>query len=331
MIIIGLSLKMKISAKIVSQIYYQILRIREIESRISKEYTDWKMRCPVHLSIGQESIAAPLSVLFKNKKYEVLSSHRAHAHYLGKGGNLFKLISEIMGKSTGCSGGRGGSMHLIDKDVGFLLSTAIVANSIPVAAGVALSKKIKKEKGLALVFFGDGAIEEGVFYETINFSIIKNLPIIFICENNKYSVYSNLDVRQPKNRKIHKMVEKIGIKSVFSNGLNAIEIYQKYLYAKNYVERKNKPIFLEINTYRYLEHCGPFDDDSLKYRPKKEIDFWKKNDPLTILEKKYDKILNKKKINNYKNKISNEINLSFNKAKRSKYPKSSIKEKEIYA
>ena len=134
-------------------------------------------------------------------------------------------------------------MHLTDIDVGFLLSTAIVANSIPVAAGVALSKKIKKEKGLVLSFFGDGAIEEGVFYETINFSIIKNLPIIFICENNKYSVYSNLGVRQPKNRKIHKMVENIGIKSLFSNGLDAVEIYKKYLFAKNYVEKKINQYF----------------------------------------------------------------------------------------
>tara|TARA_B100000989_G_C19508496_1_gene457696 strand:- start:71 stop:1039 length:969 start_codon:yes stop_codon:yes gene_type:complete len=322
---------MKISQKIITQIYYQILRIRKIESKISEEYDEWKMRCPVHLSIGQESIAAPLSVLFKNRKYEVLSSHRAHAHYLGKGGNLYKLISEIMGKSTGCSGGKGGSMHLSDKDAGFLLSTAIVANSIPVAAGVALSKKIKKEEGLALAFFGDGAIEEGVFYETINFSIIKNLPIIFICENNKYSVYSNLGVRQPKNRKIHKMVEKIGIKSLFSNGLDAIEIYKKYLFAKNYVEKKNKPIFLEINTYRYLEHCGPFNDDNLKYRTKKEIGFWKKNDPLITLEKKYNNILTKKKISYFKKIISDEINLSFNRAKRSKFPKSSIQEKEIYA
>ncbi len=322
---------MNISQKIITQIYYQILRIRKIESKISEEYDEWKMRCPVHLSIGQESIAAPLSVLFKNKKYEVLSSHRAHAHYLGKGGNLYKLISEIMGKSSGCSGGKGGSMHLSDKDVGFLLSTAIVANSIPVAAGVALSKKIKKEEGLAIAFFGDGAIEEGVFYETINFSIIKNLPIIFICENNKYSVYSNLGVRQPKNRKIHKMVEKIGIKSLFSNGLDAIEIYKKYLFAKNYVEKKNKPIFLEINTYRYLEHCGPFNDDNLKYRTKKEISFWKKNDPLIILEKKYNNILTKKKISYFKKIISDEINLSFNRAKRSKFPKSSTQEKEIYA
>ena len=236
-----------------------------------------------------------------------------------------------MGKSSGCSGGKGGSMHLSDKDVGFLLSTAIVANSIPVAAGVALSKKIKKEEGLAIAFFGDGAIEEGVFYETINFSIIKNLPIIFICENNKYSVYSNLGVRQPKNRKIHKMVEKIGIKSLFSNGLDAIEIYKKYLFAKNYVEKKNKPIFLEINTYRYLEHCGPFNDDNLKYRTKKEISFWKKNDPLIILEKKYNNILTKKKISYFKKIISDEINLSFNRAKRSKFPKSSTQEKEIYA
>ncbi len=322
---------MKISSKIISKIYYQILRTRKIELKISEEYTEWKMRCPVHLSIGQESIAAPLSLLFKNKRYEVLSSHRAHAHFLSKGGSLFKLISEIMGKSTGCSGGRGGSMHLIDKKSGFLLSTAIVANSIPVAAGVALSKKIKKEKGLVLAFFGDGAVEEGVFYETINFSIIKNLPIIFICENNKYSVYSKMEVRQPKDRKIHKMVEKIGIKSLFSNGLDAAEIYQKYLYAKNYVEKKNKPIFLEFNTYRYLEHCGPFDDDNLKYRPKKEVDFWKKNDPLIILEKKYNKILNKKKIKFFNKKISHEINMSFNKAKKSKFPKSNTNKNEIYA
>ena len=322
---------MKISSKIISKIYYQILRTRKIELKISEEYTEWKMRCPVHLSIGQESIAAPLSLLFKNKRYEVLSSHRAHAHFLSKGGNLFKLISEIMGKSTGCSGGRGGSMHLIDKKSGFLLSTAIVANSIPVAAGVASSKKIKKEKGLVLAFFGDGAVEEGVFYETINFSIIKNLPIIFICENNKYSVYSKMEVRQPKDRKIHKMVEKIGIKSLFSNGLDAAEIYQKYLYAKNYVEKKNKPIFLEFNTYRYLEHCGPFNDDNLKYRPKKEVDFWKKKDPLIILEKKYNKILNKKKIKFFNKKISYEINTSFNKAKKSKFPKSYTNKNEIYA
>ena len=182
-----------------------------------------------------------------------------------------------------------------------------------------------------LSFFGDGAIEEGVFYETINFSIIKNLPIIFICENNKYSVYSNLGVRQPKNRKIHKMVENIGIKSLFSNGLDAVEIYKKYLFAKNYVEKKNKPIFLEINTYRYLEHCGPYNDDNLEYRPKKEINFWKKNDPLIVLEKKYNKILTKKKISFFKQLINDEINLSFSKAKRSKFPKSSIQEKEIYA
>ena len=107
---------MNISQKIITQIYYQILRIRKIESKISEEYDEWKMRCPVHLSIGQESIAAPLSVLFKNKKYEVLSSHRAHAHYLGKGGSLRAFLDELHGLETGCSAGNGGSMHLQDKE-----------------------------------------------------------------------------------------------------------------------------------------------------------------------------------------------------------------------
>lgn len=148
---------------LLKKLYFKTLRIRLIEERISREYSNQNIRCPIHLSIGQEAISSPLSLVF-NKKDFVVSNHRSHAHYLGKGGNLKKFIAELYGKKTGCSGGRGGSMHLNDKSCGFIASTPIVANSIPLGVGLALSKKIKKEKGVVIIFFGDAAVEEGVFF-----------------------------------------------------------------------------------------------------------------------------------------------------------------------
>ena len=184
-----------------SRLYESMLRIRLVEESIAERYSEEKMRCPTHLSIGQEAISVGVcsNLSIEDK---VLSTHRAHAHYLAKGGCLKSMLAEIYGKVTGCSKGMGGSMHLIDKSVGFMGSTAIVGNTIPVAVGLGLALKLKKEKLISCVFFGDAAVEEGVFFESINFAIIHNLPVLFICENNLYSVYSGLDVRQPKGRKI---------------------------------------------------------------------------------------------------------------------------------
>ena len=128
-----------------------------------------------------------------------VSSHRAHAHYLAKGGNLKGLIAEIYGKETGCSKGIGGSMHLIDKSVNFMGSTAIVGNSIPVGVGLALAQKQAALQQISCIYFGDGATEEGVYYESLNFAAVKSLPALFVCEQNLYSVYSPLSVRQPRN------------------------------------------------------------------------------------------------------------------------------------
>ena len=195
-----------------------MLRIRMTEEAIAERYTENKMRCPTHLSIGQEAISVGVcSNLTKNDF--VLSTHRAHAHYLAKGGDLKRMIAELYGKKTGCSKGMGGSMHLIDKSVGFMGSTAIVGNTIPVAVGLGLSLKLKKEDGLSCVFFGDGAIEEGAFYESINYAVVHKLPVLFICENNLYSVYSGLTVRQPQGRKIYEMVDAMGIQTDHGYGI----------------------------------------------------------------------------------------------------------------
>jgi TPP-dependent pyruvate/acetoin dehydrogenase alpha subunit len=257
------------------KILKKLFLIRKTEELISSKYKFNNFRCPVHLSIGQEAISAPLGIIF-NKQDLVVSSHRAHAHYIGKGCSIEKLFAEILGLD-GCSGGVGGSMHLTDKSKGFICSTAIVGNSIPIGVGLSLSQKYEKSKNLTLIFFGEGATEQGVFYESINFAALKKLPSLFICEDNKYSVYSSLKERQPANRNIIKTIKYMGIEAIETDGndvLNVVKIFNK---AKDYILKKKKPFFIKFNTYRYLEHCGPNNDDNLYYRPKKKLNIGKKN------------------------------------------------------
>ena len=261
------------------KLFESMLRIRLVEESIANKYSEQKMRCPTHLSIGQEAIAVGVCANLTSQD-QVLSTHRAHAHYLAKGGCLNSMMAEIYGKASGCSKGMGGSMHLIDTSVGFMGSTAIVANTIPVAVGLALEKKLTRKKSIACVFFGDGATEEGAFYESVNFAIIHSLPILFICENNLYSVYSGLEVRQPVDRKIYKMVRAMGISAQHGNGNDVEEVARKVKHAKTMILKSGGPQFLEFDTYRWREHCGPNFDNNIGYREESEFLKWKKKDPL---------------------------------------------------
>ncbi len=308
--------------------YKTCYEIRKLELLISKKYQDEKMRCPTHLSVGQEGVPSALSLLMKKKDF-VISSHRPHAHYISKGGDIKKMIAEIYGKESGSSKGRGGSMHLVDLKVNFMGSTAIVGNSVPVGVGLALSSKIKKEKRLTYIFLGDAVVETGAFWESVNFSIVKKLPIIFVCENNYYSVYSPLEVRQPISRKIHKMVAGLGLNS-FSGDGNFID--QVFNISKKAINNANKglgPQFLEFKTYRWLEHCGPNWDDHLNYRPKKIKDQWLKKDPLNLIIKKIGKNHSRllKKINH---QIDKKIEKAFDFAEKSEFPKAKDYKKYVY-
>ena len=308
-----------------------MLLIRETDLQISKRYSQNQMRCPTHLSIGQECVPSVVGT-FTTKQDLCISNHRSHAHYLGKGGSLKKFISELYGKSTGCSKGRGGSMHLTDLDVGFVGSTAIVSNSIPVGVGLSLSSKILGKKQITIIYLGDASVEEGIFFESLNFAIVKKIPVIFICENNFYSVYSPLSVRQPINREIYKMVRECHIKAYKTNGNFTNEVASSFLKAKNFVEKNGEPVFLEFQTFRWFEHCGPNLDDHLKYRNKKELLYWRKNDPINILE---NFLIKKKWINNnsvkiMKNLITKKINSAFRYAKQSPFPKKKDLYKYLY-
>ncbi len=260
--------------------FQQMLRIRRVEEAIANRYHEQAMRCPTHLCIGEEAIAVGVASQLKSSD-KVFSNHRAHGHYLAKGGSLPKLIAELYGRSTGCCGGWGGSMHLIDLDAGFMGSTPIVGGTVPLAGGMAWATQYQKQADVVVVFFGEGCFEEGVLHETMNFAALKKLPLVMICENNDYSVMTPLRERQP-DRAIHLIAEAHGLTSYAGDG-NDVE--QVANLAKQAIDRARYglgPQFLEFKTHRWPEHCGPNEDDDMGYRPAGELAAWKQRCPLQL-------------------------------------------------
>jgi len=323
---------MKVNNTAKTNLLKLMLKIRYTEETIAARYSEWKMRCPTHLSTGQEGIAAAIGLALKSNDF-VLSTHRSHAHYIAKGGNLNKMIAEIYGKVTGCSLGRGGSMHLIDKNVGFMGSTSIVGSTIPLAVGLGLSIQLQKSNQISCVFFGDAGVEEGVFFEAVNFAALKKLPVLFICENNFYSVYSPLKVRQPKDRKIFKMVSGLGIESEHSNGNDAIEAFKKVKKAIADIRNGKGPHFFEFLTYRWREHCGPNFDNDLGYRTEEEYLAWKEKDPIMLLESHLlnDSIITDEQLRDMKESIQKLVNKAFNFAEESLFPNPAEAFTNLYA
>jgi len=301
------------------ELLHLMKKIRMAEETIAKRYSEGKMRCPTHLCTGQEAIGAAVGLALRKNDF-VVSTHRAHGHYLGKGGNLNKLIAEIYGKVTGCSKGKGGSMHLIDKDVGFMGSTAIVGGTIPVGVGLGLSIKLHETDQVSCIYLGDGATEEGVFYESLNFAALKKLPVLFICENNLYSVYSPLKVRQPKDRKIYQMVDAIGVPGDSGNGNSAIEVYDKATVAIDSIRQGHGPRFLEFDTFRWREHCGPNFDNDLGYRTVEEYLLWKEKDPISLIVSQISDQNVSVNLQTIELNIQKEIDAAFDYAEASSFP-----------
>ncbi|RPG17009.1 MAG: thiamine pyrophosphate-dependent dehydrogenase E1 component subunit alpha [Pelagibacteraceae bacterium TMED124] len=305
-------------------LFKKIYKIRKIETKISHQYKDQEMRCPVHLSIGQEAVAAGVCQALK-KEDKILSSHRSHAHYIAKGGNINSMMAELYGKETGCAKGLGGSMHLQDKKAGVIAAVPIVGSTIPIGVGVALKSisNINKKKFITAIFFGEGATEEGIFHESINFAVVNNLPVLFVCENNFFSVYTPLKDRQSKKRNIINIIKSNGMSAFSGDGNDATKVYKIAKKSINYIRKYNKPVFLEFKTYRWLEHCGPNWDDNLGYREKSEINKWIKKCPLKSIEKK----LVKDNLNKIKNEIDNQVLKAFKFARKSNFPKVKILKK----
>ena len=318
--------------EIAKKLLFQMKRIRLIEEEIARRYPAGAMRCPTHLSVGQEGVAAAVGLALTQEDLAV-SGHRAHAHYLAKGGSLKAMLAEIYGKASGCSGGKGGSMHLIDESVGFMGSTAIVGGTVPVGVGLAYGMKLKRSNQVSCVFHGDAVVETGVFFESVNFAAVKKLPVLFICENNLYSVYSPLNVRQPDGRSIAAMVSGLGIKTESGDGNDVLAVFEKVCCALSEIRAGSGPRFLEFSTYRWLEHCGPNYDNHIGYRTEAEFEKWRNRDAVVRLRAQLvrEGVLTAaseaRMISNFQTKIEDAIAF----AKSSPLPNPSDASKYVYA
>ncbi len=304
-----------------NKFYKSLYKIRRVEEEIAKVYPTDKIKSPVHLSIGQEAVSVGICEALKATDI-VFGTYRGHALYLAKGGDLSKMIAELYGKATGCAKGKGGSMHLIDIEAGFMGTSAVVGTSIPHAVGYAYTLKSKGSKSIVVCFFGDGATDEGVFWESINFAVIKKLPIIFICENNFYAIHTHLKQRQGSS--ILEKVKSFGVPSEKIENNDVFKIYDS-VGSKIQALRQgiSGPFFFECMTYRWKEHVGPNDDFHLGYRSEKERAIWVKNDQV----KKVGELIDTQSRNKIENTVEKEIQDAFDFAEKSPFPNDS----ELYS
>jgi TPP-dependent pyruvate/acetoin dehydrogenase alpha subunit len=259
-------------------LYETMLRMRMVEETIAAIYPDREIRSPTHLYIGQEGVAAGVCAAL-GRQDVVAANYRSHGWYLAKGGSLRAMVDELFGRATGCSGGWGGSMHLIDVDAGVMGTSAIVGGGISHAVGSALADRILGRAQVSVAVFGDGAVEEGPWHECLNFASLKRLPVVFVCENNLWAAFSPLKDRQPPVG-IHERMKAYGIPSELVDGNDALSVHRAAAVASDRARRGHGPSLIECSTYRWLEHCGPNDDVAQGFRPAEELETWKARCPI---------------------------------------------------
>lgn len=266
-------------------LYKTMLRIRLCEESLVDPILNREILCPCHLYSGEEAIAVGICASLTEKDY-VFSNHRSHGHFIAKGGSSAEMVAEIYCRESGCSRGRGGSMHLIKPEIGMLGSAPIVSGTISLALGAALASKIRKDGRVAVSFFGDGATGEGVLYESLNFASLMSLPIIFVCENNFYATHMPIRDCRVSND-IHKIAEPFCIENEQIEGNNVLAVYEAGKRAVDRCRTGQGPVFLECLTYRFRGHVGP--DDNIQgthtdIRPKEELEEWLRRDPIKAFE-----------------------------------------------
>lgn len=261
--------------------YRTMLQIRFAEEGFVEPIVSGEIRCPVHLSTGQEAAAVGVGHALKKQDF-VFGSHRSHGHHLAKGGNLVEMVAEVFCRATGCARGRGGSMHVIDPEIGMIGAAPIVAGTVPLAVGAALGVKIRREKAIAVACFGDGAVGEGTVFESMNFAAVQSLPVLFVCENNYYSTH--MPIRECRvSPKIADVGKPLGVPGVSVDGNDVIAVYRAAVVARARAVAGKGPSFLELRTYRLRGHVGP--DDNIQgshtdIRPPRELAAWHRRDPL---------------------------------------------------
>lgn len=260
------------------EMYRTMVRVRLFEERVAQLVEAREIRTPCHLYIGQEAIAAGVCAALEARDY-VWGGHRSHGHYLAKGGDLRAMMAELFGKATGCSGGRGGSMHLVAPEVGILGTVPLVAATIPLAVGAGMAAKLRRDGRVSVAFFGDGATEEGHFHEALNFAALFRLPVIFVCENNFYASHLQLFERRVADN-ILATADVAGAAGTRLDGNDVEAVHTATLEAVARARSGAGPTLLECRTYRWRGHVGPSWDMDVGVKRKDELKEWLPKDPL---------------------------------------------------
>lgn len=303
---------------LVANLYKKMSLIREFELRLAAVYHTDVIKSPVHLSVGQESIA--VGVCDSLEKDDIISNtYRCHATYIAKGGDLNEMMAELYGKRTGCAGGKAGSMHLIDMKNGVLGASAVVGTTIPVGTGYALAlqreAKATGRQRVVVCMFGDGGTEEGCFSESLNFAALHQLPILFVCENNRLAIHTPIEKRWATER-LCERVSTYGIPTHKIDDADVFKVREVVANAVNQIRQGSGPIFIECATYRWLEHVGPLDDHKESYRDLDLYQHWKDHDQIARLAGMLDAAT----VQRIDNEIKEEIRASEVFAENSAYP-----------
>lgn len=304
-------------------LHRDLLRVRLTEEALAARYKEQEMRTPAHFGTGQEAVAVGVCRALRTDDV-VYSHHRCHNHYLAKGGSIYQLAAELYGRADGCSGGRGGSVHLTAPDKGFVATSAILGEMTAVAVGAALAFKMDKVDRVAVTFFGEGAMDEGSFYEALNYASIKKLPVLFACENNLYATESPLSVRQAPNTELCERVASFKVEAHKVDGNDVTAVYLATLDAVAKLRLGQGPVFLECMTYRWREHVGPnFDHDSSRiYRTKEELDLWLQHCPVKLSEECLLKagIAGASDLARWRTEVQTEVDTAIENAKNAPWP-----------
>jgi len=299
-------------------LYKTMYMIRKVEETIQAHYPEDEMKTPMHMSMGEEAIVTGVCHAL-NPKDQVLGSYRSHGIYIAKAQETDKFFAEMYGKATGTSKGKAGSMHLLAPEAGLVCTSAIVGSSIPVALGFAFANKHAKNNRITAVFFGDGAIDEGVFWESLNFACLRKLPVLFICEDNGFAVHSPTSERHGYNS-IADIVSKFDCDVFKSKSSDAEVIYNLAREAVKNIKKSARPCFLYLRYYRYLEHVGVFEDFKAGYRSREEFEEWLKVDPVRLQREKLLKLIGEDETVSLENKINEIVESSRLMAKNAEFP-----------
>ena len=307
-------------AEIAKSLYRFMSRLRLCEEALAREYHPAdEMRCPVHFCVGQEAVPAALSLLLRDDDY-LYSHHRSHGYYLAKHAPMPALFAELYGKQTGANGGLAGSQDISYPSRHFF-SGAILAGATAISLGSAFAFQLQRTDQVAVAGFGESATDEGIFWESVNYAALAKLPLVLVCENNNYSVFSPQLKRQSLDN-ISERVKTFGVASVAVFGNDVMLVHRTLSEAIARARAGEGPTFIEAYTYRWSGHYGPASDDLVGYRAPEELEAWKRNCPIKLLEEalRAENLLDEADKERFRREIEKEIAECFRFAKSSPFP-----------